>query len=55
MRIAIQEKVICLGKTKHLSEKEIDKMIQEEPYITIREYIALINEIEAIKMSSYGE
>ena len=37
----------------HLPEAEIDKLILEEPYIIIREYIALINEIEAIKTSIY--
>lgn len=54
MKILIQEKVICLGKNeiKHLPEKEIDKLIQEEPYITIRGYLDLLSEIDNIENSN---
>ena len=45
-----------MGKTsnalgQHLSEQEIDKLIREEPEITIREYLDLIAEITQIKES----
>lgn len=38
-------------KYEHLPESEIDKLIVSEPDITIKEYIQLLEEIQAIKES----
>ena len=33
----------------HLSEKEIDKLIEEEPGITVKEYLAFLFELNEIQ------
>jgi len=36
----------------HLSEKEIDKLIEEEPGITVKEYLAFLFELKQIENES---
>jgi len=38
-----------LGRLNHLSEKEIDKLIEEEPGITVKEYLAFLFELNEIQ------
>jgi hypothetical protein len=40
-----------LGRLKHLSEKEIDKLCKEEPEITIKGYLLFLSEINDIENS----
>jgi hypothetical protein len=44
-----------VGRLKHLSEKEIDKLCKEEPDITIRGYLAFLREINDIEKSTENE
>jgi hypothetical protein len=44
-----------VGRLKHLSEKEIDKLCKEEPDITIRGYLAFLREINDIENSTENE
>lgn len=39
-------------KITHLTEREIDKLIQEEEGITIRGYLDLLQEIELIRKTT---
>jgi hypothetical protein len=39
-------------KIKHLPQKQIDKLIKEEPDITIKEYLALLDELSTIKKTT---
>ena len=43
---------IALEGLKHLSEKEIDKLIKEEPGITIGGYLAFLRELKEIEMQT---
>ena len=45
----------AVGRLKHLSEKEIDKLCKEEPDITIRGYLAFLREINDIENSTENE
>ena len=45
----------AVGRLKHLSEKEIDKLCKEEPDITIRGYLAILREINDIENSTENE
>jgi hypothetical protein len=38
-----------MERLNHLSEKEIDKLIEEEPGITVKEYLAFLFEINEIQ------
>jgi len=38
-------------KFQHLSEVELDQLIEEEPEITIKEYLALLTELYLIQQS----
>jgi hypothetical protein len=38
-----------MGRLNHLSEKEIDKLIEEEPGITVKEYLAFLFELNEIQ------
>jgi hypothetical protein len=45
----------ALERLTHLSEKEIDKLIEEEPDITIGGYLAFLREINDIENSIENE
>lgn len=49
------KKESTVGRLKHLSEKEIDKLCKEEPDITIRGYLAFLREIDNIEKSIENE
>ena len=40
-----------IKKFQHLSEVELDQLIEEEPEITIKEYLALLTELYLIQQS----
>ena len=44
-----------LERLKHLSEKEIDKLCEEEPEITIKGYLLFLSEINEIQKSIENE
>lgn len=49
-QVSTTEQLVMEG-LKHLSEREINKLIKEEPDITIKEYLAFLYEISEIEKS----
>ena len=37
---------------KHLPEKELDKMIEQEPYLTIKDYVLYLRELANIERAT---
>jgi|GEM_PF-6441039 len=46
---------ITLERLEHLPEKELDKLIKEEPYMTIKDYRVFLLELNDIKKSTENE